>query len=54
MEKMNMWTLLKESSESRNKYVVALHTPYHTYIIPNGSITCVVKWVNKLPSKNGN
>ena len=27
MEKVNMWTLLKESSESWNKYVAELHTP---------------------------
>ena len=34
MEMMNVWTLLKESSESRKTDVGALHTPYHTYIIP--------------------
>ena len=33
MEKMNMWTLLKESSESWNKDVGVLHTSYHVYIL---------------------
>ena len=35
MENMNMWKILKESSDLLEKYLGALHTPYHTDIISN-------------------